>query len=88
MNWRDTPIGIIQNDELLNALTALWKARYDMAMRFPNSEAAAIYDQGFVDGLNTVAQVAGIDEFFEDRKQAHMMKAEKQRSDNARLIVA
>lgn len=88
MDWRDIPVGIIQNDELLNALMAIWKTRYDLMNKFPQNEVATIYSQGFEEGLDAIAQVAGIETFFEARKEAYKTKLEHKQITKAKLISA
>lgn len=73
MDWRNVPVGMIRNDELLNALLAIWKLQYNNASR-DSSEFSQGYLTGFEEGLNAIAQVAGLIEGFESGKSVHCSK--------------
>lgn len=73
MDWRNVPIGMIRHDELLNALLAIWKLQYSNATR-DSSEFSQGYLTGFEEGLNAIAQVAGLMEGFESGKSVHCTK--------------
>lgn len=73
MDWRNVPVGMIRNDELLNALLAIWKLQYNNTIR-DSSEFSQGYLTGFEEGLNAIAQVAGLIEGFETGKSIHSAK--------------
>jgi|GEM_PF-1832076 len=85
MGWRDVPIGMMQNDEILNALLAIWKTQHYNSLRNggpPGDE----YDAGFEAGLDAVAQAAGLSESFDDEKARYRLKTRQQRKLQARVI--
>ncbi len=85
MGWRDVPIGMMQNDEILNALLAIWKTQHSNTIRntgLPMDE----YDVGFEAGLDAVAQVAGLAEVFDNEKTRHRLKTRRQRDLQVRVI--
>jgi hypothetical protein len=75
MDWQGVPIGMIRHDELLNALLAIWKTQYSIiANRRDHSEFSEGYQLGFEEGLDAVAQIAGLTELFEAGKASHRAK--------------
>lgn len=69
MDWGNSPIGTMRHDELLNALLAIWQTQYNIiASRRDPSEFAEGYETGFEEGLDAIAQVAGLTEYFETGK--------------------
>lgn len=80
MDWLNVPIGMIRHDELLNALLAIWKTQQGMAsQRNGFSEFSQGYQTGFEEGLDAIAQIAGLTEPFETGKANHRARI------NARL---
>ena len=73
MDWQNIPPGMMQNDELLNALLAVWKLQYNNVLR-DSSEFSRGYLTGFEEGLDAIAQVAGLIEGFESGKSSHYAK--------------
>lgn len=73
MNWQTIPTGTIRYDELLNALLAIWKTQYNAPNRNPDAFSQG-YEAGFEEGLDAVAQIAGIAEEFEAAKTNHRAK--------------
>lgn len=76
MELKDMPIGIMRNDELLNALLAVWKTQYSITRRIHTSEFAQGYQIGFEEGLDAVAQAAGLAEIFEAGKATYQVKVQ------------
>jgi len=74
MDWLNAPIGMIRHDELLNALLALWKTQQRLASRNETDEFLKGYQAGFEEGLDVIAQVAGLTEAFEAGKASHRAK--------------
>lgn len=70
MNWQNRPIGMTRHDELLNALVALWKTRCSISLQTSDA-AALLFEQGFEEGLNAVAQIVGLSSDFEAVKAEH-----------------
>ena len=85
MDWRNVPIGMIRHDELLNALLAVWKLQYNNATR-DSSEFSQGYLMGFEEGLNAIAQVAGLIEGFETGKSVHCTKIKAKLNSKIELI--
>ena len=85
MDWRNVPIGMIRNDELLNALLAIWKLQYNNVSR-DSSEFSEGYLTGFEEGLNAIAQVAGLIEGFETGKTVHSAKIKAKLNAKVELI--
>jgi hypothetical protein len=77
MSWPNTVIGIIRHDELLNALLAIWKTRYNAATRNDLNEVSEIYEIGFEEGLDAIAQIAGLSEEFDSGKALHRSKIKR-----------
>lgn len=77
MNRPNTMIGIIRHDELLNALLAIWKTRYNTSARNDLNEKYEIYEIGFEEGLDAIAQIAGLSEEFDLGKSLHRTKIKK-----------
>ena len=71
MTYQEIPIGMLQNDELFNALMGLWKARTSVPAE---SQGAELYNLGFDAGLDAVAQVAGLSELFNEAKARHQRR--------------
>ena len=84
MNWQDIPIGMMQNDELFNALLALWKTRNTIAGTHNRNELTEMYELGFEEGLDAVAQLAGLSELFDKAKHEHRLRLERQLSQRAK----
>ena len=63
MDWRDVPAGMMRYEELLNALLAIWKTQFNINSRH-HGNADRIYEIGFEEGLDAVAQAAGLDDHF------------------------
>lgn len=74
MDWRNPPIGMIRHDELLNALLALWKTQQSMALRNDFDEYSQGFQAGFEEGLDAVAQIAGLTDTFETSKTLYRAK--------------
>jgi len=74
MDWLNAPIGMIRHDELLNALLAIWKTQHGLASKNDMSEFSEGYQVGFEEGLDAIAQIAGITEAFEAGKAIHRAK--------------
>lgn len=74
MDWLSAPIGMIRRDELLNALLAIWKTQYSLTQQNMFNEISPGYQIGFEEGLDSIAQIAGLTEFFEAGKVAHRAK--------------
>lgn len=74
MDWQNAPIGTIRRDELLNALLAIWKTRHSLNTRRHSSEFYEPYELGFEEGLDAIAQMAGLIEEFEAGKAFHRAK--------------
>lgn len=73
MDWKNIPSGTMRNDDLLNALLAVWKLQYNNAVR-DSSEFSKGYLMGFEEGLDAIAQIAGLIEGFETGKSGHHAK--------------
>lgn len=73
MNGRNVPPGMMRNDELLNALLAIWQLQYNNATR-DSTEFSRGYLTGFEEGLNAIAQIAGLIEGFESEKSFYYTK--------------
>lgn len=74
MDWRNAPTGTIRRDELLNALLALWKTQYSLLNNSISDNFVEAYHSGFQQGLEAVAQMAGIAEEFETGKATQQAK--------------
>lgn len=85
MNWQNVPIGIMRRDELLNALLAIWKTQYNITAR-DSSEFSKGYLTGFEEGLDAIAQIAGLLEGFETGKAIHCTKTRENLDSKAKLI--
>ena len=85
MDWRNVPIGVIRHDELLNALLAIWKIQYNNATR-DASEFSKGYLTGFEEGLDAIAQIAGLLEGFETGKATHCNKIRAKLDSKIELI--
>ena len=73
MDLRNTAIGMIRHDELLNALLAIWKTQNSI-VNTHNSRFSQAYKLGFEEGLDAIAQAAGVAEAFEAGKAVHLAK--------------
>lgn len=76
MDWPDAPIGMMRRDELLNVLLAVWKTQYSITRRIDASEFAQGYQAGFEEGLDALAQAAGLTDEFEAGQAAHRAKVQ------------
>ena len=85
MDWRNVPLGMIRHDELLNALLAIWKIQYNNTIR-DTTEFSRGYLTGFEEGLDAIAQVAGLMEGFESGKSAHCTKIRAKLASKVELI--
>lgn len=85
MDWRNVPVGMMRNDELLNALLAVWKLQYNNAAR-DSSEFSKGYLMGFEEGLDAIAQIAGLIEGFETGKSGHHTKIRAKLDSKVELI--
>ncbi|MCL4298144.1 MAG: hypothetical protein KJ077_20565 [Anaerolineae bacterium] len=74
MDKFSAPVGMILYDELLNMLLAIWKAQQGLVSKNESNEFSQGYQIGFEEGLDTIAQVAGLNEIFEVGKAAHRAK--------------
>ncbi|NJN93608.1 MAG: hypothetical protein HC875_05690 [Anaerolineales bacterium] len=74
MDWLNAPIGMIRHDELLNALLALWKTQQSLVSRNETNAFSQGYRAGFEEGLDGIAQIAGLTELFEEGKTAYQLK--------------
>jgi hypothetical protein len=85
MDWQDVPMGMISHDELLNALLAIWKTHYNSVNR--NSDTfSQEYEAGFEEGLDAVAQVAGITEGFEAGKANHRARVKAKLQEKVEIV--
>jgi hypothetical protein len=73
MALQNSPIGMIRHDELLNALLAIWKTHKSIVNRH-SSEFSRGYQLGFEEGLDAIAQAAGLIDAFESSKASHLAK--------------
>lgn len=85
MDWQDVPMGMISHDELLNALLAIWKAHYSSINRNGDNFSQE-YEAGFEEGLDAVAQVAGITEGFEAGKATHRARVKAKLQEKVEII--
>ena len=85
MGWRDVPVGLMQNDEILNALLAIWKTQHYNSMRSAGPPVDD-YDAGFEAGLDAIAQAAGLADIFENEKTRYRLKTRRGRDLQARVI--
>ena len=87
MKWQDTPIGVIRYDELLNALLAIWKTRYSAAMTNQQNqgELSKMHELGFEEGLDAIAQIAGLEDLFEVGKATRRAKIEQKLNERQSL---
>ena len=87
MKWQDTPIGVIRYDELLNALLAIWKTRYSAAMTNQQNqgELSKMHELGFEEGLDAIAQIAGLEDLFEAGKATRRAKIEQKLNERQSL---
>jgi hypothetical protein len=74
MDWRNAPIGMIRYDELLNALLAIWKTQQFASTRNNLDEFSHGFQVGFEEGLDAIAQIAGVSEAFEASKAIYRTK--------------
>lgn len=89
MDSQNSLVGIIRYDELLNILLAIWKTRFNAASRNILDESSLTYEIGFEEGLDAIAQVAGLTEKFEASKAFHRakVKADLNSKDKIKLLV-
>ena len=86
MDWQEMPLGMIRQDKLLNALLAIWKTRYSLSNGPHQTEPLRMYELGFTEALDAMAQFSGISEHFEAGKAAHQHQVIlKQRSQSQLL---
>jgi hypothetical protein len=74
MDWHNAPIGTIRKDELLNTLLAIWKTQYSSTNQYDSTRLSEAYTSGFEEGLDAIAQAAGLTEAFESGKACHRSK--------------
>ena len=86
MNWQDEPLGLIQYDDLLNALLAMWKTRYSLANNIHRSQLSEMYELGFEEALDAVAQLAGLTSWFEAGKAEYIGKVKRRQQGDAEVI--
>ena len=85
MGWRDVPIGLMQNREILNALLAIWKTQHHNTIRNAGPPVDE-YEAGFEAGLNAIAQAAGLADVFDNEKTRYRLKTRRQPNLQARVI--
>lgn len=85
MDWRDAPAGMMRYEELLNALLATWKTQFNISSRH-NSNADRIYEIGFEEGLDAVAQAAGLDDHFEAGKARYRARLRERTAGPVKLV--
>lgn len=86
MDWLNVPIGMIRYDELLNALLAIWKTRQNTVGRQASDSFVEAYETGFEEGLDAIAQIAGLVEEFEAGKAMHRAKIKAKLRPNVEFI--
>lgn len=86
MNRLDAPIGMIRYDELLNVLLAIWKAQQGPVNKSELNKFSQGYEIGFEEGLNAIAQVAGLSEIFEVSKANHRAKIKSRLNSEVEII--
>lgn len=86
MDWLNAPIGMIRHDELLNALLALWKTQQSLVSRNETNAFSQGYRAGFEEGLDGIAQIAGLTEMFEAGKANHNAKVKIKLNDKVEVI--
>lgn len=86
MDWRNPPTGAIRRENLLNALLAIWKTRQGTPKRYDLDDFSKGYEVGFEEGLDAIAQIAGLTEDFEAGKAAHQAKIKMKLNSQAKLI--
>lgn len=65
-----TPAGMVQHDDLLNILLAIWKMEYASVAQHPGGSAKSHF-AGVEEALQAVAQVTGLGELFNAHKANH-----------------
>lgn len=86
MDWRNAPIGMIRHDELLNALLALWKTQQSIALHSNFDEFSHGFQAGFEEGLDAIAQIAGLTELFDTSKSRYRAKYQNQLDPTVKII--
>ena len=86
MSWQNSLTGTIPRNDLLNALLAIWKVRQGIGKKNDLDEFSQGYETGFEEGLDAVAQVAGIIEEFEAGKDICRAKIKMKLASMSNLI--